>query len=74
MASWVEDVAQALENLGGVGHLDDISREIEKIRPNLPASFRVIIRRELQESCAEMKRYRHKQDLFYSAEGLGNGV
>jgi len=74
MASWLEDVVQALDNIGGEAHLDDISREVVKIRSDLPDTYKDIIRRVLQESCSETKSFKNKEDLFFSAAGLGKGV
>jgi len=58
MASWLEDVVQALDNIGGEAHLDDISREVVKIRSDLPDTYKDIIRRVLQESCSETKSFK----------------
>lgn len=74
VAKWTDDIVRALQNLGGSGHLDEISKEVAKIRSNLPASFRAIIRREIQEHCSETQSFKREEDLFYSVEGLGQGV
>lgn len=74
MASWEEDIVKALENLGGIASYDDIHNEIEKIRINLPPTWKAVIRRRIQDLSSDSDGFKNGKDLFYSVNGLGGGV
>lgn len=75
MGTWLEDAVQALTNLGGIASLEDVYAEVRRIRPQphiyaLPASTRGAIAKHSSDSA----QYAGGPDLFFSVEGLGNGV
>ncbi|WP_429104392.1 HNH endonuclease [Aeromonas allosaccharophila] len=73
--SWADDLVQAFENLGGQAELADIYDEIEKIRLNLTPAWKSSVRERIQRHSSDSAAYNEKNpDLFYSLEGLGNGV
>ena len=75
MATWLEDVVTALKNLGGVAKYSDIYEEVRKIRSGLlPESWQAIIRREIETASSDSEAYGNKRDLFFSVEGLGEGI
>lgn len=74
MAKWDDDIVQALENLGGSAGYDDIYAQIARIRPDLPESWKAIVRRRIQDLSSDSAGFKHGADLFFSVEGLGSGV
>lgn len=65
MASWVEDIVQALNNLGGKASLTQIYDEVKRIRTStITPTFEVTIRRELQSRSAESINFNGKTDIF----------
>jgi len=75
MPSWVDEIALAIENLGGIASLADIYEEVRRIRPlphpvNLGASIRGAIERNSSDSAA----FSGKDDIFFSVHGIGGGV
>lgn len=74
MASWEQDIVLALKNLGGSANYDDIYTEIQNIRPNLPSTWKAVIRRRIQDLSADSDGFKGGLDLFYSVNGLGAGT
>jgi hypothetical protein len=74
MASWAEDIVTALRRLGGTGTYDEIYSEVAGIRPYLPPTWKEIIRRQIEDMSSDSEGFKGKADLFYSVEGLGQGV
>lgn len=74
MASWAEDIDTALGKLGGSGTLDSIYAEIAKIRPNMPKTWKAIVRRRIQDQSSDSEGYKGIHDRYYSVGGLGGGV
>ena len=76
MATWKEDIVQALKNLGGKAHLSAIYKEVERIRgkDNLNPTWDRTVQRELESHSSDSDAYLKKEDLFYMAEGKGKGV
>jgi len=74
MASWEQDIVQALENLGGIASYDNIHDEIEKNRSSLPTTWKAVIRRRIQDLSSDSDGFKSGKDLFYSVNGLGGGV
>lgn len=76
MASWKEDIVQALINLGGESHYEPLYAEIKKIRgeDNLSKSWKEITRRNIQYHSSDSSVYKGKENLFYTVEGIGSGT
>lgn len=74
MTSWEDDIVNALNELGGSAGYERIYEEIVKLRPNLPATWKAIIRRRIQDLSSDSAGFKGGEDLFYSVEGLGAGV
>ena len=75
MATWKEDIIKALENLGGVAHRSKIHEEVSKIREgNLNNTWTQTIQRELETYSSDSDAYAGREDLFFMAEGKGQGV
>ena len=75
MATWREDTVQALKNLGGVAHLSEIHKEVEKLRKGkLNNTWTQTVQRELETYSSDSKAFGHGKDIFYMAEGKGKGV
>ncbi len=74
MAKWDDDIVLALENLGGSANYDDLYAEIEKLRTDLPPTWKSVVRRRVQDLSSDSAGFKHGQDLFFSVEGLGAGV
>ena len=71
MATWVEDIVQALRNLGGQAHRRQIINEVRRIRKGpLPRSLEEIIQRTIQDHSSDSTGFRGN-DLFKKVE---NGV
>lgn len=71
MATWVEDIVQALKNLGGQAHRKQIFAEITRIRKGpLPASLEETVQRVIQDHSSDSNGFRG-DDLF---KKIGNGV
>ena len=74
MATWLEDVEKALENIGGTGKLSDIYQEVRNIRPKPHiASFEDTIRGCLERHSSDSQAF-EGNDVFFSVEGIGFGV
>ena len=68
--TWVNDIAAALKNLGGVAAYDDIYKEVARLRgTNLPDNWQAIIRGRIEENSRG-----NGKDIFFSAKGIGSGV
>lgn len=71
MATWVEDIVQALRNLGGVGTLEQIYEEVKRIRKvPLPVSWQANIRERIESHSSDSKAFKGK-DLF---QKVGKGT
>ena len=71
MATWVEDIVQALKNLGGQAHRKDILEEIQRIRKEpLPLHAIESMQERIEAYSSDSKHFRGK-DLF---KKMGNGV
>ena len=58
MATWLEDVIQALVNLGGQAALKDIQAEVKSIRTDpLPKAWKMIINHRLNQHTASSTRF-----------------
>lgn len=74
MPTWEEDVITALTNLGGTGTYRQIYEAVENLRADLPASWKDVIRRTIQDRSSDSVGFKNGADLFFSVEGLGRGV
>ncbi|WP_114418581.1 HNH endonuclease [Marinospirillum perlucidum] len=74
MPTWDEDIVKAFENLGGSANYGALYAEIERIRPNLPGSWKSVVRRRVQDLSSDSAGFKGGKDLFFSVEGLGAGV
>lgn len=74
MASWLEDIETALDNLAGIAHYEELYPEVARVRGGpLPNSWKQIIQRTIQHHSRESNGYRGP-DVFYSVKGIGAGV
>jgi len=59
MATWVEDIVQALKNLGGQAHRKQILEEVKRIRKEpLPESIAEVIQRTIQDHSSDSTGFR----------------
>ena len=72
MATWVQDVVKALQNLGGIANLTDgLYAEIEKISDKeLSKEWRATVRNAIETHSSNSDNFRGK-DLFESVAGTG---
>lgn len=70
MATWVEDIRQALRNLGGKASLSEIYDEVSRIRVDpLPRTWQASIRERIEAHSSDSKNFKGK-DYFYK---IGKG-
>lgn len=76
MATWKKDIIDAFKLIGGEGHYSDIYEAVEEIRgsENLPTSWKAIVRGTIETFSRDSEKFDGKNDFFYSAQGLGNGI
>ena len=55
MATWLDDTIIALKNLGGKAHLNDIFKEVKRIRKTLSPSWTRTIQKELERHSSDSK-------------------
>lgn len=71
--SWVQDIVQAMTNLGGSARYKDLYDEVYRIRGGqVPKSFVNVVRRTIQNHSSDSDGFRGV-NLFYSVEGIGEG-
>ncbi len=74
MGTWLKDIIETLESLGGIAPLSEIYKSIEKFRTEpSPKRIKEIIRRTIVTYSSKSKKINSK-DVFYSVEGLGSGI
>ncbi len=73
MASWLDDIIQALTELGGTAHYKDLYKKIEEIRPSLTPSWQASLRKVIENHSSDSDNFNGK-DLFYSTQGIGKGI
>jgi HNH endonuclease len=74
MATWLDDISTALDNLGGEANYEAIYAEVRRIRGEaLPSSWKDMVRGTIEDNSSDSAKFKGK-DLFYSVNGLGNGV
>ena len=68
MATWVEDIAQALRNLGGEATLSEIYEEVKQVRIEpLPRTWQASVRERIESHSSDSKSFKGK-DYFYKAD------
>jgi hypothetical protein len=76
--TWLQSVEGALSNLGGVSSLREIYAEVLRLRlsngESVPPSIEAVIRKELEYNSSDSSVGTSGRDLFYSVDGIGNGV
>ncbi len=73
--TWKMRLRDALEHLGGEAHLKDIYKYIEdNFENSLPTTWQATVRGTLERASSDSKAYDGKDDLFYSVDGLGEGI
>ena len=74
MNTWLDDIKRALVQLGGEADLQEIYPVVKGYRSNLPEHSEAIMRREIEAHSSDSKVFKKgNDDLFYSADGIGNG-
>src|SRR5690606_19133509 len=64
MATWVEDIEQALKNLGGQATLSQIYEEVKRIRKDpLPVTWKASIRERIEAHSSDSRNFKGK-DIF----------
>jgi hypothetical protein len=76
-STWVDDVLEALRQLGGKAHLSEIYNRVRTIRRNagrtLPKHFESVVHTRLEDHCSEAY-FRARRNIFFMPEGKGAGV
>ncbi|TES82867.1 HNH endonuclease [Burkholderia cepacia] len=74
MATWSEDIALALEQLGGIAPLAEIYEQVATIRPKPhPADLGASVRGAIERNSSDSTVF-SGNDLFFSVHGIGGGV
>jgi len=82
-STWLDDIVQAMENLGGVARLADIYEELRQLRPDLAytgpelRTWQATVRRTIENHSSDSQNFagsRARNDVFYSVEGIGRGI
>ncbi|MCI9511361.1 MAG: restriction endonuclease [Oscillibacter sp.] len=72
--TWKELLQDALNQLGGEAHLEEIYSYVESSsQKSLTSSWKATVRHELERASSDSQNFDGNQDLFYSAHGLGGG-
>ena len=73
--TWLEYVVKAFENLGGVASYKQLYEEILLIRnEKFSDSWKAVVRATIERNSSDSLAYAGKNDIFYSVDGLGNGI
>lgn len=73
--TWLEYIVKAFENLGGVASYKQLYEEIILIRnENFSNSWKAVVRATIERNSSDSLAYGGKNDIFYSVDGLGNGI
>lgn len=63
--TWVDTISNALNNIGGKGHLDEIYAEVINIKPDLGKNWTARVRATLEENSSDSIAWKQKRDLFH---------
>lgn len=76
MARWIEDIVQAMRNLGGQAKYAELYEEVRRVRNGpLSKECKATVRRTVENHSSDSKNYKdHRTDYFYSVHGKGRGV
>lgn len=73
--TWLDYVIKAFENLGGVAKYEQLYNEILLVRKEgFSASWKATVRATIERHSSDSMAYEGKKDIFYSVDGLGNGM
>jgi putative restriction endonuclease len=74
--TWLEEIVEVMEELGGHGYYKDIYEKILE-RNNMDGlktpNWKATIRREVESASSDSKAYMGVRDVFYSVDGIGEG-
>jgi hypothetical protein len=72
MKPWVEDIIEALKNLGGQAHRRDIFNEVRRIRTEpIPLNLEATVQERIQAYSSDSAHFQNKGDYF---KKIGNGI
>lgn len=73
--SWVEDVVEAMEHLGGQATYAELYAEVRRVRGEpIPPSWKSIVRYQIRLHSSDSEDYDpNKEDLFFSLDRSGTG-
>lgn len=75
MATWLEDIVEALRALGGSADYEQIYAEVAARRTGLPATWKQTIQGTIERASSDSKNYRAgRPDLFYAVRGIHGGA
>lgn len=76
MARWIDDIVQAMKNLGGRAEYKDLYDEVRRIREDpLPSTWKAVVRNQVESHSSDSDNYTNgRKDYFYSVHGKGKGV
>lgn len=72
--AWSDDVYEAVLRIGGAGAYEEIYASVAEVRPNRPENWTAIVRRTIQERSSDSEAFLGKEDLYFSVDGIGQGV
>jgi len=73
--TWKDIICDALEHLGGEARLKEIYDYIEaNTNRELTGTWQATVRGALERASSDSEAYDGREDLFYSAQGLGAGI
>lgn len=75
MNTWLNDITQALANLGGIAYYDALYPEVQKVRDTtiLPKRWKQIVQRTIQDHSEDSLGFKG-ESVFYAVKGIGAGV
>lgn len=76
MAAWVDDIKEALTQLGGVASRKALNDRIAQIRQDpLTTSWEMTVQKTIQRHSSDISGYKPTHpDLFFAVEGVGKGI
>lgn len=71
MKRWKDEIAEALEALGGTASYQDIYNQIQRTTSRkLTSEWKATVRREIENNSSESNNYRGGDDIFYPVDGI----
>jgi predicted HNH restriction endonuclease len=76
MTTWLTYIIKAFDNLGGLASYSDLYKELERIREEPRSTeWKATVRRTIETHSSHSANYTPgRPDLFYSVQGLGQGI